>query len=370
MLLLAVINLRGVGESVKFNVVLILVEVTALCIVTGVNFYVIARGTGNPARLWSSTISRSTRSNRCGASPAVPPSGTVPPRALRAPLPELPREMSTTISRSSGADSSQRNEYTSNHGGAISRNSPERWSGRPPVGSCGIGGGRLPCGSVRVLFIRRDHGQRRRQPSVAEQTSLLGSEFVLGEDTRVPKCGEFAELIGNTRHRRYRRHGWERGTHSRPICRRESMVRCFFARDKSFKEQRDRASRIAGAANDRIRTVLRWRDPGRHSKWRMNSLILVQAQLVTTSAAVLCREHTDLCEPHGGNCSSSAAQIPSPIADGAAGAPRAVSATCLNFYASHKAPLVKAANQYLCRRFHSDYSDPVITNGSASPLHV
>ena len=31
MVLLALINLRGVGESVKFNVVLTLVEMTALC---------------------------------------------------------------------------------------------------------------------------------------------------------------------------------------------------------------------------------------------------------------------------------------------------------------------------------------------------
>ncbi len=40
MVLLALINLRGVGESVKFNVVLTLVEVTALAIVIGVGFYV------------------------------------------------------------------------------------------------------------------------------------------------------------------------------------------------------------------------------------------------------------------------------------------------------------------------------------------
>jgi amino acid transporter len=44
MVLLALINLRGVGESVKFNVVLTLVEITALCIVIGVGFYVMARG--------------------------------------------------------------------------------------------------------------------------------------------------------------------------------------------------------------------------------------------------------------------------------------------------------------------------------------
>ncbi|MCP8998174.1 APC family permease [Pseudarthrobacter sp. RMG13] len=47
MVLLAAINLRGVGESVKFNVVLTLVEVIALCIVIGVGFYVLAQGTGN-----------------------------------------------------------------------------------------------------------------------------------------------------------------------------------------------------------------------------------------------------------------------------------------------------------------------------------
>ncbi len=47
MVLLALINLRGVGESVKFNVFLTLVEMTALCIVIGVGFYVMARGDAN-----------------------------------------------------------------------------------------------------------------------------------------------------------------------------------------------------------------------------------------------------------------------------------------------------------------------------------
>lgn len=47
MVLLALINLRGVGESVKFNVILTLVEVTALAIVIGVGFYVIAQGDGS-----------------------------------------------------------------------------------------------------------------------------------------------------------------------------------------------------------------------------------------------------------------------------------------------------------------------------------
>ncbi|GGO41671.1 amino acid permease [Citricoccus zhacaiensis] len=44
MVLLALINLRGVGESIKFNVVLTLVEMTALCIVIGVGFFAMAQG--------------------------------------------------------------------------------------------------------------------------------------------------------------------------------------------------------------------------------------------------------------------------------------------------------------------------------------
>jgi APA family basic amino acid/polyamine antiporter len=51
MVLLALINLRGVGESVKFNVVLTLVEVSALAIVIGVGFYVIASGDGDLGRV-------------------------------------------------------------------------------------------------------------------------------------------------------------------------------------------------------------------------------------------------------------------------------------------------------------------------------
>ncbi len=42
MLVLALINLRGVGESVKFNVVLTLVEISALAIVIGIGFWVMA----------------------------------------------------------------------------------------------------------------------------------------------------------------------------------------------------------------------------------------------------------------------------------------------------------------------------------------
>ena len=46
MVLLAAINLRGVGESVKFNVVLTIIEMTALAIVIVIGFLVVARGDG------------------------------------------------------------------------------------------------------------------------------------------------------------------------------------------------------------------------------------------------------------------------------------------------------------------------------------
>lgn len=51
MVLLALINLRGVGESVKFNVILTLVEMTALTIVIGVGFWVIAQGKSDMGEL-------------------------------------------------------------------------------------------------------------------------------------------------------------------------------------------------------------------------------------------------------------------------------------------------------------------------------
>ena len=51
MLLLAAINLRGVGESVKFNVVLTLIELTALAIVIGIGIWVMGRGDGNLSRV-------------------------------------------------------------------------------------------------------------------------------------------------------------------------------------------------------------------------------------------------------------------------------------------------------------------------------
>jgi amino acid transporter len=51
MLLLAAINLRGVGESVKFNVVLTLVEITALVIVIAIGFFVMAKGDADMGRV-------------------------------------------------------------------------------------------------------------------------------------------------------------------------------------------------------------------------------------------------------------------------------------------------------------------------------
>jgi amino acid transporter len=51
MILLALINLRGVGESVKFNVILTLVEMTALFIVIGVGFWAMAQGDGDISRI-------------------------------------------------------------------------------------------------------------------------------------------------------------------------------------------------------------------------------------------------------------------------------------------------------------------------------
>ena len=51
MVLLALINLRGVGESVKFNVILTLVEVAALAIVIGVGIFAIGSGEGDLSRM-------------------------------------------------------------------------------------------------------------------------------------------------------------------------------------------------------------------------------------------------------------------------------------------------------------------------------
>lgn len=57
MVMLALINLRGVGESVKFNVVLTLVEVLALTIVIGVGFYVMTQGNADFSRVTTFTDS-------------------------------------------------------------------------------------------------------------------------------------------------------------------------------------------------------------------------------------------------------------------------------------------------------------------------
>ena len=51
MVTLALINLRGVGESVKFNVVLTLVEMSALAIVIGIGFYAMSQGQAEASRV-------------------------------------------------------------------------------------------------------------------------------------------------------------------------------------------------------------------------------------------------------------------------------------------------------------------------------
>ncbi|WP_248582176.1 APC family permease [Nocardioides sp. InS609-2] len=51
MVFLAGVNLRGVGESVKFNVVLTLVEMAALVIVIGIGFFVMAKGDADLGRI-------------------------------------------------------------------------------------------------------------------------------------------------------------------------------------------------------------------------------------------------------------------------------------------------------------------------------
>ena len=48
---LALINFRGVGESVKANLVLTLIELSGLLIIIGVGLYAVARGQGEPSRL-------------------------------------------------------------------------------------------------------------------------------------------------------------------------------------------------------------------------------------------------------------------------------------------------------------------------------
>ncbi|HEU5035964.1 MAG TPA: APC family permease [Nocardioides sp.] len=51
MVLLALINLRGVGESVKFNVVLTAIEMSALVLVIAIGFWVIGKGDADMGRL-------------------------------------------------------------------------------------------------------------------------------------------------------------------------------------------------------------------------------------------------------------------------------------------------------------------------------
>ncbi len=48
---LALINFRGVGESVKTNVALTIIELSGLLLIIGVGLYAVARGQGEPSRL-------------------------------------------------------------------------------------------------------------------------------------------------------------------------------------------------------------------------------------------------------------------------------------------------------------------------------
>ncbi len=51
--LVAAINFRGVGESVKLNVLLTVVELTGLLIIIGIGFWAIAGGQGDVSRAWT-----------------------------------------------------------------------------------------------------------------------------------------------------------------------------------------------------------------------------------------------------------------------------------------------------------------------------
>jgi amino acid transporter len=51
--LVAAINFRGVGESVKMNVLLTVVELTGLLIIIGIGFWAIASGQGDVSRAWT-----------------------------------------------------------------------------------------------------------------------------------------------------------------------------------------------------------------------------------------------------------------------------------------------------------------------------
>ncbi|SFB43701.1 Amino acid transporter [Rhizobium sp. NFR07] len=53
--LVAAINFRGVGESVKMNVVLTMVELTGLLIIIGIGFWAIMGGQGDVSRAWTFT---------------------------------------------------------------------------------------------------------------------------------------------------------------------------------------------------------------------------------------------------------------------------------------------------------------------------
>src|SRR3954468_17664300 len=58
MTLVALVNFRGVGESVKANVVLTCVELTGLLIIIAIGFWALGSGEGDPSRLTDITVPR------------------------------------------------------------------------------------------------------------------------------------------------------------------------------------------------------------------------------------------------------------------------------------------------------------------------
>jgi amino acid transporter len=56
MLLIALVNFRGVGESVKLNVLLTMVELSGLLLIIGVGFWAIAGGQGDVSRAWTFAV--------------------------------------------------------------------------------------------------------------------------------------------------------------------------------------------------------------------------------------------------------------------------------------------------------------------------
>jgi APA family basic amino acid/polyamine antiporter len=64
---LALVNFRGIKESVTLNLGLTSIELTGLLLVTVIGFAFLLDGGGDPARRWSSSPARSCRWRSCRA---------------------------------------------------------------------------------------------------------------------------------------------------------------------------------------------------------------------------------------------------------------------------------------------------------------